>query len=280
MGKYIRLLRLQDQYVEFSAAMTAGILIHSRDWYVFWWALAAVFLTIPVYIVNEIIDGRDVDRLSWNSSVHMRPADRLDKRITLLLFGVLSLIGLYWSYRLGLFWWGLAIWIVGMSYSLDPIRLKRRFILDLVTQVGSFWVVFLALAWGKADATFLLVFLIVISVVICSMLLPYQIADYEADKKAGFSNTHVILGIQRSLWLGLILAILSTGMYFLYEMPRWALWLLPMVLLSPSVVALYIRWLRMSPMSKLMRDIRYWIQIYKPVTQLLAVYIFLVWLFL
>jgi len=279
MGKYIRLLRLQDQYVEVSAALMGGLVIHSQSLLIIWWAIAAVLVSVPAYIFNEIIDHEDVDKYSWNTN-HIRLQDRLDSRVVLLLFILFSVVGLFFSWRLGLFGWGLFIWVFGILYSFKPVRLKRRFVLDLAGQLFPFLIIpFLAVVWGNANTDLLVAFLIVISVSICSMLIPYQLADYDADKKAGFSNTHVVLGMAYSLELGIGLAFIAIVFYFLFEMQRWALWLLPIIIILPTVIALYIRWIRMPTNSKKITDMQHWIRIYKPITQLMAVYLFIVWRF-
>jgi 4-hydroxybenzoate polyprenyltransferase len=280
MGKYIRLLRLQDQYVEFSAAIAGGIFIHSHDWHIFWWAIAAIYLSIPAYILNEFVDGSDTDKYSWNPKIHIRPEDRLDKRIVVAMFFLFTLIGFIFSWHLGYFWWGLAIWTVGIFYSLKPIRLKRLFLIDIAAQLFPVWLApFLAPVLGIANPELTLVLVIGTTASICSMLFPYQLADFIADQKAGFHSTHIILGMKNSINLGLMLGAFALFVYIFFSVWHWALWTLPVILFAPPVVMLYIRWMRMRTIGEQMRDMQHWVGIIKPLTQFVALYLFIVWRF-
>lgn len=279
MWKYIRLLRLQDQYVELSSVLSAGIFLHIHDWRIVTWALATILLSIPTYMVNEIVDRQDADIASWNPN-HVKKSVRLDMRIVFTMCIVLSILGFVLSLKAGLFGWGIAMWTLGMLYSIEPIRFKRRFALDLFTQPLIWWSIpFLAVTLGVGDATYISAFLVITTAIIIATLFPYQIADYFADAKAGLLSTHVVLGVKQSLLLGSIIGIVGLVLFFVYGMYRWAMWMSPFAIMITCMLFLYTRWMRMDEDKTITRDIQYWVTIVKPMTQLLSIYFFVFWRF-
>lgn len=280
MWKYIRLLRLQDQHVEVSAVLAASIFMGVREPFVLWWALAVVYLSVPAYIINELVDAKDADRYSWNTKIHIRRSDKIDRRAAIALSVFLSVFGLSLSWSLGYFRWGAAILVIGILYSLEPIRLKRWPVVDLAAQVLSFWILpFLAVTWGRGNPDLMIAFLILTVSAIISMLLPYQVTDISADEKAGLHGTHVVLGLKNSLFLGFLVGLFSVFSFILFDVYRWAPWITPFILFVPLTLWLYIRWMRMGSGSKQLDDMRHWVGIVKPLQQIIVVYLFLLWRF-
>jgi len=280
MGKYFKLLRLDDQYIEFIAALSGGIFIHARSVHIFLWALSTVCLGISVYMTNELADRRDADRFTWNPAAHITMSTRLDMRVVGVLFASFSLIGLGMSWVLGYFWWGLAIWFIGICYSLPPIRLKGRVVVDIASQLFAGWVgPFLAPVWAITNHWVTLVFVIIISLLIGVGIFPYQLADIEADAKAGLRGTHVVLGLRRSLWLGFAIGAVGGILYLLFLARLW-LWTIPMFIPIMIVMVYYVYWLRMSTATKQLASLRRWVKIFKPVSLIIfPLYIACIWWF-
>src|SRR3972149_11995710 len=122
MLRYIRLLRLGDQYFQVGAVVAGGWLVRGSG-EVWWWLLATVLLSCPTFIVNELVDRGDVDRFSWNG-VHVK--NEINLALAGLLFVTLSIAGLALAYFSGKFFWGLSMYVLAMMYSLPVGRLKAR----------------------------------------------------------------------------------------------------------------------------------------------------------
>ncbi len=264
MGKYVRLLRLEDQFFQSGAAFTAGIFLHLRSWSIVWWAVASTCISLTAYILNEVADRKDVDRYSWNP-IHAAARDRLNLWIVGVVFAFFSLAGLGISMSLGYFWWGLAMYIIGILYSTPPIRLKRRVVLDIFSQLLIWWIIpFLTPVWGVANQSLTLTFVIVTSLAIWSVVFPYQIADFRADQKAGLLSTHVVLGIQKSLWLGALTGAAGIIFYGIFGVFRWAVWSIPPLFVVPFALYFYFQWLKTTSLSKQLSSMQRYVGIFKP----------------
>ena len=104
--KYLRLLRLPDQYIQFAAGIAAGMLLGSREPRILWWAVATIFLAIPAYMVNELVDRKDTDRYSWNPIHKKLQSDTYSIPIVGALFALSTAVGLLMSVLLGYEWFG------------------------------------------------------------------------------------------------------------------------------------------------------------------------------
>lgn len=279
MNKYLRLLRLQDQYLQIGAVLCAGIFNHLKDWRIFEWALAMTLFSFTAFIVNEFTDREDTDKYSWNRD-HIQSGETFDLKIVVAMFTTFSLVGLYFSYQLHLFWLGLACYLTGVLYSLKPIRFKSRFVLDILAQGFVFFVIpFLgpAVLSGRLTSAWLLTF--VLFCLIWSESYPYQLADFQADVRAKLRGTHVILGMKKSLILGIVLMILSWGLFFLSHLYTQAPFLWPFIIISPGIFLSYLFWLKMNDLKKQTESMQKYVAIVKPLSQFL-IPVFLVWLYL
>ncbi len=278
MGKYIRLLRLTDHYFEITAVTAAGLFVRERSTTILFWISAVVFLGFAAFILNEITDRSDTDKLSWNS-VHIRATDVLDARIVSILFILCSLAGLYLSFLAGLVWWGMAIYIIAILYSLKPIRFKGIFGLDLASQMAATWILpFLAPVWGVANNDMTIAFIIITSVAVLGAAFPYQIADIEGDQKAGLHSTHVVLGVDASLRLGLILAIIAAILYLIFGMYMWASFTIPGVIFLPIMYLFYGIWISLRGRQQQLLAIQQGVRVVKFLTQIGAIYLFILWI--
>lgn len=277
MTKYLRLLRLPDQYIQAFSALAAGLYLGSRDWSIILWAVGTTFLSFSAFIVNEMTDQRDTDRHSWNP-IHKLHKERWNMMVVWSLFAVCSLMGLVMSWYLGLFWWGAAAWMIGVLYSAKPVRLKGRVVFDVLAQLAIWWVIpFLAPVWAAGDHVRGVVFTAILALIIWFGFYPYQIADLAADRKAGLANTHVVLGLRGSLLLGLILGIAGIALYLWFGLYRWAPWTVPPMIVPIIEMYFYIRWMREKRKSVAFASMQKAVAVFQRVGQLLLPYVIILW---
>lgn len=243
MGKYFRLLRLQDEHFQFGFALASGVYLSSRTGFVLWWAFAVTFISFCAFIVNELTDREDVDRYSWNP-VHLKKTDLLDNRIVVAMWLVFAILGLVIAADLGVFFWAVAMLVVGTLYSLKPVRFKSLPVFDILAQlVVWFLVPFLAPIYffGLVTSQTLL-FVLALSLVCWGFFYPYQLADFSADKKAGLAATHVLLGMEKSLLLGFGALLAGLALYFAFGLFEAAPWSIAFVLMGLVLVGFYFYW--------------------------------------
>lgn len=277
MWKYVRLFRLQDQYLVFGGALAAGILLNIRESWIVLWAVAVTAISISSFILNEIIDSRDVDFYSWNP-IHMRKYDNINLRVAWVLSIGFTIMGLVVALLIGLFWWALlmALWY-GM-YSWPSVRLKTVIGVDILTQVGAGWVIPFGVPFfvtGSIDFGWTII--VSTSFLGWSIIFPYQLADFTADKRAGFGNTHVILGMKHSLWFGVLCSLVGVGFFLGGFWHMHAPWLMVFPFFSLCAVVCSIHWLQLPTIEKQELAFRRYVAWMKPATQLLLPYIILLW---
>jgi len=278
--KYLRLLRLPDQYIQFAAGIAAGMLLGSREPRILWWAVATIFLAIPAYMVNELVDRKDTDRYSWNPIHKKLQSDTYSIPIVGALFALSTAVGLLMSVLLGYEWFGLAMFVIGILYSLPPVRLKGRFGLDIAAQLSFLWIVpFLAPVWGRLSTETILLFVIISSLIISAAVFPYQLADFEADRRAGLRNTHVTLGKRASIWLGILWGVVGMALYSIYGMYAWAPWTVPAVLVVPVALWVYVRALTRHNAGEQARGMQWFVRIFQPLSRVFAAALLIAWFF-
>lgn len=280
MGKYLRLLRLQDQYIQMTSALFAGIFVGTQSWNILIWTFAVTLLSCATFIVNELTDRQDSDRYSWNP-VHRHFQDVLHPWIVWALFLGTSAGGLWLAMKIGFLWWGSALWFIGVLYSLEPVRCKRRFGLDIVAQLLVWWILpFLAPVWGRVPIELTLSMIIIMSFISWSVFYPYQIADYHADRKAKLQNTHVLLGVYASTRVGYILGIVGLVLFFLFGFQRFFLPLLPLLVIQIVALWAYGIWLTHTNVNHILAGMQTYVRLVKPIGMLFPLYFFLWWLFI
>ncbi len=276
--KYIRLLRLQDQYILIGIILASAVYFRLWNQFIFFWGVSAISISIAAFIINEIVDQEDTDKYSWNP-IHIRKNEKLNFKAVVLIFAIFSVLGIGLGYLSGLFWWGIGMYVVGIGYSLKPIRLKGRFALDIIAQI-LVWIVlpFAAVAWKSGQLPRVLPLLLFASC-LWSIIFPYQLADYDADQKAKLANTHVIIGMRNSLVFGLILAVISIILFFVFKIFVVARWSWFFFVVNLFALTQYIRWLRMKHLAKQLKSLQDYVRTVKPLGYLIVPY-FLLWIFI
>lgn len=275
MWKYIRLLRLQHQYLTFGSVIAGAIYANVHDGRVWIWAIAATLLSAATFAINELSDS-DTDKYSWNS-IHKRDTIHTGWAWGMIFF--VTAVGLLLSWFVGAGFLGIALWTIGALYSLEPVRMKRRFGLDILAQLGAYWIIpfFVPVLWASERFSPAL-FIAVLSAMTWAAVFPYELADFSADRKAKLKGTHTVIGMRGSLQLGLFLAIggmLAYGFFRLYEGQVWSV---PYVFFPFLVSVLYVGWLRMNDRKKQEASLQTYVRMAIPLSRLVAPYLLFVWL--
>lgn len=279
MNKYINLLRLPDQYAAISSALASALYLHSKNILIFYWSIGVFCISVFTFAINELVDREDVDKLSWNP-IHVKKENKLNMRIVFLIFSFFIIVGLFFSYLSKLLISGLLMFLLAVLYSVKPARFKGRFCIDILTQISMAVIIpFVSpiILFGKLSEAY--IFTILIASMIWALLMPYQLADFTADKKVNFKNTHVVLGMKNSLYFGLILLLFSLVFYFYFNIYIKTVWTIPLVFFALYGIYKYIKWIKLKTIKSQEISMQNYVRLVKPISQLFLPYI-LVWLFL
>lgn len=201
---YLRLLRVEAWVCIYMFVL--GIIL-SRSFLEPVWSLLTLFLMVFAclgfgFSINYISDVEE-DRLSsWKSNPVA--TGEIGRREALLISISLAFAGIAMSTLFGPKTFVLYTFLVGLYaiYSLPPIRLKTRFMWDVLTHGFFAGVGLLVLPFIAYDAPITAShYGVFVAIFILSMLteLRNHIRDYEGDKAAGQRTTAVVLGKERTL---------------------------------------------------------------------------------
>jgi 4-hydroxybenzoate polyprenyltransferase len=273
-------MRLPDQYLQVFSSLAAGVYLSDRSLWIFLWTLSLTSFSITAAMLNELTDRNDSDKYSWNHKVHVGD-ENFSMPIVWTLFLLFALLGLWLSYLSGLFGWGIVFFVLGLLYSIEPIRLKKWPIVDVLCLVAVWWgIPFLAPVslFTEWEPSFLL-FLLSFGFLSWSTFLPYVLADFEADKKAKFLSTHVIMGVSGSLLFGLILTILGIISYVISGIYMTQMWTAVEMFFAIYAVYKYVLWIKMKKQSDQISSFRDYVRFLKPLSRLLVPYMLLFYIF-
>ena len=204
LGAYFELLRIKDWRGYFFIAtlgflISKGFLFPLKEIIIFY-AIVFLFLSFG-FLVNDCFDIKE-DKLDKSKKNHLILQNINSKRR--LIFPIfLGILGLSLSTLFGqkAFLLSLIAVILGFFYSVPPIRLKSRPILDLLSH-GLFAgvMIFLFPIVVFSEQLSLLHFLVTLSIFYFSIILELRnhIEDYLTDKKAGLKTTVCALGLLNS----------------------------------------------------------------------------------
>jgi 4-hydroxybenzoate polyprenyltransferase len=231
-------------------------------------------------MLNELTDRNDSDKYSWNQKVHVGD-ENFSLPIVWTLFLLFALLGLWLSYLSGLFGWGIVFFLLSLLYSLEPIRLKKWPVVDVLSLVAAWWAIpFIApiSVFRPWDTSFLL-FFISYCLLAWSTFLPYVLADFEADRKAKLLSTHVIMGISGSLIFGLVLTLLGIILYIVSGIFPAHMWTIVMMLFGVYAAYKYVMWIKIKKQSDQISSFRNYVRFLKPLSRLLVPYMLLFYIF-
>ncbi|MDD4858031.1 MAG: UbiA family prenyltransferase [Candidatus Krumholzibacteria bacterium] len=155
-----------------------------------------------IYIINQIAD-RDVDLagnklfLLSRGIIPVRAA-RIEAAALVGLSCALAL-----ALRNALFWAILAGSLaLGAAYSIEPARLKRRPVLDVLANAAGNGILNTLAGWVSAGAPLAgCAILIPYPIAVASVHLITTLADCEADSKMGLKTSGVALGVSRGIFV-------------------------------------------------------------------------------
>ncbi|OGK09499.1 hypothetical protein A2767_03265 [Candidatus Roizmanbacteria bacterium RIFCSPHIGHO2_01_FULL_35_10] len=273
--KYIKLLRLQDQYPIIGSVLASSLVLNKFDYSFLYWVIGATCISKVTFIVNELVDRNDVDKNSWNP-IHIGKVNLNSKIVSVIIF-LFSLTGLFLVHLAGLFYIGLIMYIVGILYSLPPVRFKIHFALDVLAQLAVFFIIpGLALFRSEGQLIYGIYLSLPVALIIWGSLLPYQLADFEEDRKAGFHNTHTVLGFRNSLYLGLLFSLAGIVLFFKFKLHLIAPWSIILVFVSLYSIYKYIVWLRERKIKSIFLSIQKYVLFVKPISQLFIPYLLII----
>lgn len=170
-----------------------------------------------IYILNQLTDSKTD---SVNGKLYLISNGHLNKNSMKGQFGILLTVSISLSFLNLPITCSLLILlsaIMGIVYSVPPIRLKGRPILDLLANASGFGIVAFSVGW-TARASFssdLILDSIPYFLCVSSAFINTTIPDMEGDIRNGDRTTGIFLGIQKSCLISTLILILAiiAGIY-------------------------------------------------------------------
>jgi len=160
--------------------------------------LANLFLTAFVYAFNDVEDAADDCHILEKRKRNPISNGDLTKTQGYLISFLLLLIGLFLLLIIGplVFFFGLALALVGFFYSWKPVRFKSIPVVDLISHVICLGVLqfFITYLTFRSYDFFLIPFLMIIIPSSLMVEIFYELRDFNVDKKTGIRNTIQKLG--------------------------------------------------------------------------------------
>lgn len=234
---YILAMRLQHQNPVLVALLAGSLDAHYYNLPVLALVgLAALGMSIGIYLINEYVDAKDTDIFQLRNKVLTR--HHLNPKTLTAVYLALTLPGLAVFLFFGLIWQAFAIVIIGAFYSLPPLRFKAHFPWDLISQGICFLIGTYSIPFQFTHQSLYAVFtvpLISLMFFLTTAQLIHLIIDYQADKAAHLNNTGVVLGPNNLLRLAkaLLLSSVFGFAYLLYKNSHF--WYYPLVIVAPYV---------------------------------------------
>jgi 4-hydroxybenzoate polyprenyltransferase len=194
--------------------------LHAQDYWAIRFSLNSKLLFIMliataimgiIYILNQISD-RQSDAI--NKKLYFIPKNIITVKqaygfcLLLCLCSILALVLLKISLVTTLFI--IAILPLGMLYSLPPIRLKARPVLDtLMNAVGYGWVAF-SIGWlaGSSFSSEITIQAVPYMLAVAAMHINTTLIDAAGDRQSGYRTTGIWLGKKKAALLSLICILL------------------------------------------------------------------------
>ena len=174
----------------------------------------SVSITIFVYALGDAMDA-DLDKFSSIKSKRPIPSGMMTKRQALLLSGIGGIMGVSLSLTIN-FWTTILVLVamgIGFSYSVPPIRLKRRFLMKETTlTIGGIISMLVGSATvGRIPSSIFLpgFFLTLVGLTLYPTF--YDARDIQEDRREGCKTIAMILNRKRRLELSTFGLLLIMG---------------------------------------------------------------------
>ncbi|RLJ00508.1 MAG: 4-hydroxybenzoate polyprenyltransferase [Candidatus Aenigmatarchaeota archaeon] len=205
--------------------------------------ITAFFIAVSLYLgfsfsINECFDTSE-DRLKGTKNPIALGKIKFEHG--LCFSGILAILGLSLAAVFGMnaFLFYLTMILLSLAYSSKPLRLKSRFILDLLSHglfFGAFLFIFPFIVFSKAINIIHYLIMLVIFYFSIILELRNHISDFDYDRRAGLKTSACVLGKDKSIKvlrflfmlypLSLLPIFLLTNLYYLFFVLASTLYLL------------------------------------------------------
>jgi chlorophyll synthase len=176
----------------------------------------------------------------------MTPRDALLSSMVLMVIGLVLSLTISFTFFMLIF----AMVVLSLLYSLPRTKLKGRGGMDLLVNTLGLGVLCPIAGWAiySPPLEFPLIYLFTIMMIIAGLYAPTTVADYEADKKAGYNTLAIAMGKPKTMILGFVFLTLGCGtliiMGFLDIYPlnyKILIWVWPFLVLPPALYGFFFR---------------------------------------
>jgi chlorophyll synthase len=162
-----------------------------------------------VYIINQITDAKTDDinnKLYLVAQGHVK-LKFIKAESIILLLGVIVLTVCWFTTNYVYFLLVLLSIILGMAYSVPPVRLKGKPILDLLSNSVGFGVIAFAVGWTTNSEFSMQSFIISLPYIFCvgAGFVNTTLLDLKGDENIGDKTIGVLLGVKKSCILSTFL---------------------------------------------------------------------------
>lgn len=249
----IRKLTRWRQHVPYTLpAVISGALlaVHlngvSLDWRLFPVVLANILAMSFAFMINDVIDAPDDMRDPIKQKSNVISQGLLTVTEGNILSGLIFIVSavLFFFGGRHSFIIGLGILILSFLYSVPPVRLKARPIVDLISHVLMLSTFLMMSGYYIYDTNPQKAWFIIIAITFVSAYGQFynQMDDFDVDQRAGLKNTAMFLG-KRGTSIAIYASAASVAIFFCIGIVQGVFpsWLGSMLLLTGFTLALF-RW--------------------------------------
>ncbi len=212
MNPYLKLLRIKGWHAYLGIAILGFVVVQGFVGQLV--DIIIFFLMISTYLgfsfaINDCFDMHE-DALN-NLRRNPVATKEIEQKKAILFSISLALAGLFLSMWFGLmiFIYQLTLTVLAYIYSVPPLRLKTRYLLDILSHGFFFGVLILLFPVFVFGTITDVIILLTISFFLLSILIQLwnHILDYEGDMKAMLRTTVCVLGLEKSMKIAIALSL-------------------------------------------------------------------------
>ncbi len=187
------------------------------DWRLLAVLVANILAMAGAFIINDIADAEDDARDPAKKAKNAISSGRLDYGFAVRAFWMISLaaavlyaMGSLWSFVLGV-----TMIFIGWAYSVYPLRLKARPVVDVVSHAFGAGSLPLITGYFLYDNNPGSAWLVIIGMTLISAYGQFynQVDDYDVDREAGLKNTSQLLGKGPATLIMYVMEIIAIGSF-------------------------------------------------------------------
>jgi len=219
------------------ASSQSGI---SLDWRLLAILLANILAMSFAFMINDVIDAPDDARDPIKTKSNIISQGLLTIHEAYLLCGIIFITSSALFFLGGSlpFLVGLGTLFLSLFYSMPPLRLKARPIVDVLAHVLMLSAFLLLSSYLAYDTKLLAGWWVILAVTFASAYGQFynQVDDFETDKQAGLNNTAILIGKQYSIRLMQVSALLTIVCFISAILsnvfPLWLIWVLGITVIT------------------------------------------------